>query len=106
MCRVMLCSSSRCAVVVQEKALPDTVLCTSCARTRPPWSPYTALALALVGLTALVALRYYALPSPFAVVGTIVSGALVLLGLAAALMRWQWRARLRRARQPAPRHKS
>lgn len=104
MCRTMICASDECSVIVRERGLPEVVLCRDCARYRPVLasSPLTAPLLALAGLVAgavvALAARSGDLSWPVGLGGLAAAG-LLLLSVATAIARWQWRSRLKRARE-------
>jgi protein-S-isoprenylcysteine O-methyltransferase Ste14 len=104
MCRVMICASDDCSMIVYESGLREVVLCRDCARFRPVLSsrPWTAPLLALAGLAVGAWVVWQVAAGQISWLQTasgVLSLALLLLACASALARWQWRARLASARE-------
>lgn len=96
----MICADDTCARVVREPGLAPAVLCVDCAARRPVLArrPWASALVSLAGAAILAGLVLSGARGALAGVGSLAALALVALGGAAAVARWQWRTRLARAR--------
>jgi hypothetical protein len=99
----MICADDACARVARERGLAPVVLCADCAGRRPAFArrPWAAPIIALVGAAGLVSLGLAGARGALAGLCSLAGVALVVLGGAVAVVRWQWRSRLARARRGA-----
>lgn len=100
-CGVTICADDACARVVREPGLAPVVLCVDCAARRPALArrPWAAPLVAFVGFAILAALAISGARGALVGLGSLAAVALVVLAGAAAVVRWQWRSRLARARR-------
>jgi len=100
LCHRHICGSDSCSVIVAEPGLAEVVLCVDCARSRSALASNALAGPALVALGAAMLVTAAGVLGPGTLRGicVVAGGLLVVVGLSALLVRWQWRRGLARAR--------